>query len=233
MRTSLKTTLKLAFMAMTQDLDTGQFLAYLFIFFLPFINRSLLLQVIPRDPLELRFLCKALIQGQPWAIRGAHHPWPHKKVKRHRKPSVSIVCEGVNATNNLRTHLFSLAMATFRVSCRVEHFLCCLGRLGRPLTRFTAMTGEAGAHLDPYMRFDSDSVWISVDNHASFCIANSPHLFEDLRLVEQGTQVQGIGKGLQVKGTGTFVMRINDDNGKTHEVKIPNSLYLPDLQVLT
>jgi hypothetical protein len=58
-------------------------------------------------------------------------------------------------------------------------------------------------------------------------MANSPHLFEDLRLTKQGTQVQGIGKGLQVKRIGTFVMRINDDDGKTHVIKIPNSLYLP------
>ena len=104
------------------------------------------------------------------------------------------------------------------------------GRLGRPLTRFTAMAGEAGSHLDPYVSFDSDSFRIGVDNHASFSMANSPHLFQDLRLIEQGTQVHGIGTGLQVKGTGTFVMRINDDDGKTHVIKIPNSLYLPNLK---
>ena len=33
-----------------------------------------------------------------------------------------------------------------------------------------------------------------------------------------------------MKGTGTFVMRINDDNGKTHVIKIPNSLYLSKLR---
>jgi len=121
-------------------------------------------------------------------------------------------------------------MAAFWVGCHVESFLRRSGRLGRPLTRFTAMAGKAGSYLDPYMSFDSDSFWIGVDNHASFCMANSPHLFEDLRLTKQGTQVQGIGEGLQVKGTGTFVMRINDDDGKTHVIKIPNSLYLPNLK---
>jgi hypothetical protein len=142
---------------------------------------------------------------------------------------VSLVREGVKTPDKLRAYLIAPAMAAFRVGCRVEFLLRRLGRLGRPLTSFTAMTGEAGPHLYPYMHFDSDSIWIGVDNHASFCMANSPHLFEDLRLTEQGTQVQGISEGLQVKGTGTFVMRINDDDGKTHVIKIPNSLYLPKL----
>ena len=63
-------------------------------------------------------------------------------------------------------------------------------------------------------------------------MANSPHLFdfEDLRLVNKGKQVDGIGAGLEVEGTGTFVMRISDDDRKTHKIKIPNSLYLPKLR---
>jgi hypothetical protein len=61
-------------------------------------------------------------------------------------------------------------------------------------------------------------------------MANSPHLFEDLKLIDQGKQVNGIGAGLEIKGTGTFVMRIEDDDGGTHTIKIPNSLYLPALR---
>ncbi len=217
-------------MAGTQELDTGQFLTYLFILILPFIIHSSILQVIHHDPRELKILRKAIIQGQPWAHRGTHRSWPRKKVKRYKKTSMSMVCEGVKTTNKLRTHLLSLVMAAFRVGCCVESFLHRSGCLGRSLTHFTAMAGEAGSHLDPYMIFDSDSFRIGVNNHASFCMANSPHLFEDLHLTEQGTQVQGIGEGLQVKGTGTFVMRVNDDDGKTHVIRIPNGLYLPELK---
>jgi hypothetical protein len=61
-------------------------------------------------------------------------------------------------------------------------------------------------------------------------MANSPHLFEDLKLIDQGKQVNRIGAGLEIKGTGTFVMRIEDDDGGTHTIKIPNSLYLPALR---
>jgi hypothetical protein len=61
-------------------------------------------------------------------------------------------------------------------------------------------------------------------------MANSTHLFEDLKLIDQGKQVNGIGAGLEIQGTGTFVMRIEDDDGGTHTIKIPNSLYLPALR---
>ena len=152
-------------MAGTQELDTGQFLTYLFVLILPFIIHSSILQVIHRDPRELKILQKAIIQGQTWAHLKARRTWTRKKVKRYKKPPVSMVCEGVKTTNKLRTHLLPLATAAFRVGCRVESFLRRSGRLGRPLTRCTAMAGEAGSHLDPHMIFDSDSFRIGVDNH--------------------------------------------------------------------
>ena len=169
----MKTMFMLAFMAGTQELDTGQFLTYLFALILPFIIQSSILQVIHREPRELKILRKAIILGQPWAHRRTRRSWSRKKVKRYKKPPVSMVCEGVKTTNKLRTHLLPLATAAFRVGCRVESFLRRSGRLGRPLTRCTA-AGEAGSHLDPHMIFDSDSFRIGVDNHASFCMANSP-----------------------------------------------------------
>jgi hypothetical protein len=60
-------------------------------------------------------------------------------------------------------------------------------------------------------------------------MANSPHLFENLQLM-QGGEVAGIISGLEIKGIGTFKFKVNDDNRKTHKIKIPNSLYLPDLK---
>ncbi len=109
-------------------------------------------------------------------------------------------------------------------------FICRIGRLGWPPTpRFTAFSGHTPID-ESYLRFDSNSYTIGVDNHASRCMANSPHLFNDLKLVPQGKQVKGIGAGLAIKGVGTYVMRIQDDNGKSHEIKIPNSLFLPKLK---
>ncbi len=100
-------------------------------------------------------------------------------------------------------------------------------RMREPLTAFSAASGAPTcAHS---IRFDSDSYPIGVDCHASRCMANSPHLFEDLKLVKMGA-VKGINQGLEIKGVGTFKLKIDDDNGRTHKIKIPNSLFLPDLK---
>jgi hypothetical protein len=60
-------------------------------------------------------------------------------------------------------------------------------------------------------------------------MVNTPHLFEDLKLGDVG-EVEGIKSGLDIKGTGTFKFKIKDNNGMTHEIKIPNSLYIPELK---
>jgi hypothetical protein len=61
-------------------------------------------------------------------------------------------------------------------------------------------------------------------------MANAPHLFEDLQLIDNAGEVNGIGEGLAIKGKGTFKFSIEDDNGKIHTIRIPNSLYLPGLR---
>jgi len=61
-------------------------------------------------------------------------------------------------------------------------------------------------------------------------MANAPHLFEDLHLINNVGEVNGIGEGLAIKGKGTFVFSLKDDNEKIHTIKIPNSLFLPGLK---
>ncbi len=68
-----------------------------------------------------------------------------------------------------------------------------------------------------------------MDCHASCCMANSPHLFEDLKLTKMG-EVEGIKQGLDIRGVGTFKFKIDNSNGKTHKIKVPNTLYVPDLR---
>ncbi len=60
-------------------------------------------------------------------------------------------------------------------------------------------------------------------------MVNTPHLFEDLKLGEVG-EVERIKSGLDIKGTGAFKFKIKDNNGMTHEIKILNSLYIPELK---
>jgi hypothetical protein len=60
-------------------------------------------------------------------------------------------------------------------------------------------------------------------------MSNAPHLFEDLHLDNKG-QVDGIYSGLDIAGQGTFKFNITEDDGKIHAIKIPNSLYAPNLK---
>ncbi len=60
-------------------------------------------------------------------------------------------------------------------------------------------------------------------------MVNALHLFKDLKLGEVG-EVEGIKSGLDIKGMGTFKFKLKEDNGMTHKIKIPNSLYVPELK---
>jgi hypothetical protein len=80
------------------------------------------------------------------------------------------------------------------------------------------------------VHFDSDSYPVGIDNHASRCMVNSPHLFEDLKLSDSEGEVDGISEGLAIKGTGTFKFVLTDNDGKAHIIRIKNSLYLPGLK---
>jgi hypothetical protein len=80
------------------------------------------------------------------------------------------------------------------------------------------------------VHFDSDSYPVGINNHASRCMVNSPHLFEDLKLSNSKGEVDRISKGLAIKGTGTFKFVLTDNDGKAHIIRIKNSLYLPGLK---
>jgi hypothetical protein len=106
----------LPFIAGPMELDTGQFITYLFIYALPHIIVKLTCQAIPKD----RAFYKTILLRQAWLPQGHRHLVPCKKVKRYKKKPASIVPEGVNTANKLRTYLLPLAMASFQVGCCVE-----------------------------------------------------------------------------------------------------------------
>lgn len=62
-------------------------------------------------------------------------------------------------------------------------------------------------------------------------MANREEYFEDLVKETDGGEVGGISDGLQIKGKGTFCFDLEDDEGKIHKIKIPNSLFLPKLRL--
>jgi hypothetical protein len=82
----------------------------------------------------------------------------------------------------------------------------------------------------PRICFDTNSFVIGVDTFASITLGNCLDLFEDLKMHDD-TDVKGIQRGLDIKGTGTFKFHITDDEGGVHLIKIPNSKYVLDLKV--
>ena len=99
----------------------------------------------------------------------------------------------------LRAHLFALTIASLKAGCCVESSL---RNLHHPHhARFTALQGTHGNPWSNQVHFDSDSFPIGVDNHASYCYVNSPHLLVDLVLSNKGS-VDGITDGLPIKGKG-------------------------------
>jgi hypothetical protein len=127
----------------------------------------------------------------------------------------------------LRSHLFALTIAPLKAGCRVESSL---QNLHHP--HHAWFTALQSTHCNPWsnqVHFNSDSIPIGVDNHASYCYVNSPHLLDDLVLSNEGS-VDGITDGLPIKGRGTFKFTIGDDNGRRHNIHIPKSLYIPGMK---
>jgi hypothetical protein len=85
--------------------------------------------------------------------------------------------------------------------------------------------------LGAQVHFDMDSIPIGADNHASQCMENNKCLLKDLRLDQAEEQVGAINDGLVIAGQGMMVITINDNSRRPHKIKIPNSLFLPDLRV--
>jgi hypothetical protein len=118
----------------------------------------------------------------------------------------------------LPSYLVPAFFAAIKVGCCIEAYL---HKFMRPLQRAPQFLA---------LQFDLDSFSIGIDNHASPCMANAPHLFEDLQLRDDAGEVKGIGDGLAIEGKVTFKFLFKDNQGKIHTIKIPNSLYLPGLK---
>jgi hypothetical protein len=82
-----------------------------------------------------------------------------------------------------------------------------------------AYQSERGHSNLPMMRFDTDSFLIGVDSFASVTMATRPEQFENL-IYNTGQSVQGIEGGLPIKGYGTFIFNIEDNEGTVHHIRI-------------
>ncbi len=212
---------------MAGPIDTGQnVITYLLLQLILIVLHHLIYLALPKDSMSFRILAKTIAETPAWQLRGHPRDARCKKFKcfkKLKKKLVSKVAHDKTITKGLPSYLVPALFAAFKVGCRVEiellHFLHPIQRA----PRFLALQSASLSNLT--VRFDSDLFEIGIDNHASRCMANAPHLFEDLHLIDDAGEVNGIGDGLEIKGRGTFVFSLADDNGKVHTIKIPNSLY--------
>ena len=91
-----------------------------------------------------------------------------------------------------------------------------------------AMQVKTGStQMARHARFDTDAYDIGIDNRCSGCIS---HKIEDFvgPMIDSKKSIKGFGgsRTTNVK-TGTIKWSWLDDNGKSHDFKIPNSLYVP------
>ncbi len=138
------------------------------------------------------------------------------------------------------THLSPFLWKAYQVGCCVEVVLrtvmTWLHALRHPgqlifLGRSLALQANRPCHALAGARFNTDSFAVGVDNHASRCMGNDKRLFKNLILARTAQHVGRISKGLAIEGKGMLVLDVNNDTGKPHCIKIPNSLYLPGLRM--
>ncbi len=157
-------------------MDTGQFSTYLYVPLLPIIILNLIYLAYPT-----KILAKVITKSAPWRLRERPCAICHTRVKRYKileqknqneskKPSGAI----------MQTYLFPVLFTAFKVGCQVEAFLRQYS--GPPYCHLVFQSKQELQPTSPPVRFDSNSYLISVDSHASRCMANDTHLFEDLRL---------------------------------------------------
>jgi hypothetical protein len=92
----------------------------------------------------------------------------------------------------------------------------------------TSTTSNLPDTLDTiHLTFDTDSRSIKVDNCSSSSISSYLDDFFGTP-TPSNLQVRGIGGTASNISTGTIVWRIKDDEGVTHNIKLPKSLYIPE-----
>ena len=80
------------------------------------------------------------------------------------------------------------------------------------------------------VNFDTDSFIIGVDNHASRTLSNNKrHFIGYIRRLDN-VFINGINGKLPICGIGTIQWKIEDDDGKVHAIRIPNTFYVPQLE---
>jgi hypothetical protein len=76
--------------------------------------------------------------------------------------------------------------------------------------------------------FGNTPIDIAVDNCCSNSISNDLADFVDMRPYQGHTEIEGIGGSITIKGVGTVVWNVTDDEGETHAIRVSDVWYSED-----
>jgi hypothetical protein len=239
-------------MATANHMDTGQAATSLLVVLLPLLLHYLASTLLHLSPVNRQSLAKLLWSLLRPGLRGRlclpPGPRKHGPCNRHlqtvdrkgiMRSRIDNKAQGMH-TWCWRTYLFSSLWRAYQVGCCIKanlwfivKWLRAIRHPGRLLFsgRHLALQENQSRRTLAFARFDTDSFAICVDNHASRCMGNDRRWFENLIVARAAQHIGGISKGFAIKGKGTLVFNINDDTGKPHRIKIPNSLFLPGLKM--
>ena len=120
-------------------------------------------------------------------------------------------------TRTFKYRHFPRRSTTKGIVKNVIQIICCVA---------IAMQADAREVSERKLVFDTDAVSIKVDNCLTATLSNRVDDFIG-PLIPVNRKVKGVGGFLDDIYMGTFVLRIEDDDGRTHEVLLPQSYYVP------
>jgi hypothetical protein len=95
----------------------------------------------------------------------------------------------------------------------------------------TLLLAKGASSVRKFFRPDTGSYLVGMDNHASCCM--SPHLDMFVSLEPcPGVFVRGVKGKIPVTGKGTMKLKLQSDKGNSTEELIPESLYIPELEMV-
>jgi hypothetical protein len=166
----------------------------------------------------MMFLGLLSLQGCTATSEGRRRPSvPHHIQANNNASTVSSTTstDGPTAHDDVRTHLATRDFVLY----------------GTPLAYHTEAE-HSSTKMRAQATFDVDSFKIQIDNCSTRCISNTRKDFEPETLRAVDNVVRGIaGKISRISHIGTLCWRIIDDEGEVREMRIPNSLLVPEAKV--
>ena len=131
-----------------------------------------------------------------------------------------------------RCHRRAQFLATPPIAAVINEYCFCVRRQhDTPVLQSYTGTVREARDCPHSIRFYTDSFQTGIDTFSSGCMSSDRDHFITCKASE-GQECKGIAAGLNIKGRGTLKFRIDNNNGITHTINVPNSVHIPDLPMV-